>query len=295
MDSAIEFENVQKTYGNHLVLNELSFSVEKGNKHGLIGINGSGKSSTLKILLGLTEADSGLSKVLGAHSQQITPKLYSQIGYLPEYLPLIQECKVFEYLELVKKFKGFDDKEFKKFNEFFDLQVLYKKKIENLSRGQKQLLGLAQAIINGPSLLILDEPGVNLDPQNLIKLREYLKSLSEAQTLIVSGHRLDELEKICDDFTFIHQGKKVVLDNQQEVRLVQIACQGFSLETLKNDSNYRIVSQDVGTLSLEVLNDHSQEDVFKELTSYCEGVSEFSWKKLSLEDQFRQTLYRVDS
>lgn len=218
----IEVENLVKDYGNHHAVKGISFTVGEGQIVGLLGPNGAGKSTTMNIMTGYISSTSGVVKIGDYDILEQPLKAKKLIGYLPEIPPLYEEMTVEEYLEFVCSLKGIRKKKEKKENiaeveEAVKISDVKSRLIKNLSKGYKQRVGLAQALIGNPPLLILDEPTVGLDPNQIIEIRALIKKLGEKHTIILSSHILSEVNAICDYVLIIDKGKLVAEDTPENL------------------------------------------------------------------------------
>lgn len=207
---SIELENVVKSYGKQKALKGINFSLKQGEITGFIGPNGAGKTTTMKIITGLLKADSGNIKVLGKDIYKNPLEVKRNIGYLPENNPLYTDMYVREYLSYVSKIYCPSKDTAKNVDNIIERTGLKKeqhKKIEELSKGYKQRVGLAQALIHDPEILILDEPTTGLDPNQLEEIRNLIKELGKDKTVILSTHIMQEVEAICDRIIIINKGE----------------------------------------------------------------------------------------
>lgn len=215
----IEVNNLVKRYGNHLAVDHLSFQVEPGKIYGFLGPNGAGKSTTMNIMTGYIAPTEGTVTINGYDIVKDPEEAKKCIGYLPEIPPLYQEMTVKEYLKFVaelKKIKG--KKRENRISEVMEMTMITEvseRLIRNLSKGYKQRVGLAQAILGYPEVIILDEPTVGLDPKQIIEIRELIKKLSEKHTIILSSHILSEVQAVCDEIMIISKGKLVACDTPE--------------------------------------------------------------------------------
>ncbi len=212
----IEVKNLVKRYGDHLAVDNLSFTVEKGQILGFLGPNGAGKSTTMNIITGYISATEG-TVVVGDHDIFDEPEEAKKcIGYLPELPPLYPDMTVKEYLSFVADIKLVKKSEKEKMliriMNMTKVTDVSERLIKHLSKGYKQRVGLAQAIIGFPDVLILDEPTVGLDPMQIIEIRDLIKELSKEHTIILSSHILSEVSAICDKVMIINKGKLIVSD-----------------------------------------------------------------------------------
>jgi ABC-2 type transport system ATP-binding protein len=211
---SIEVKNLFKFYGEQAAVNDISFSINKGEIVGFLGPNGAGKSTTMKILTGYMPATSGEVKICGEEVDIDSKETKKKIGYLPENNPLYLDMYVREYLEFVGKIYKVPNLK-QRIDEMIQqvgLEVEQNKKIGMLSKGYRQRVGLAQAIIHDPEVLILDEPTTGLDPNQLVEIRELIKNIGKSKTVMLSTHIMQEVEAICDRVIIIKSGK-IVADN----------------------------------------------------------------------------------
>lgn len=214
---SIEVNNVTKIYGKQKALDEVSFKINKGEIVGFLGPNGAGKSTMMKIITGYIPATSGKVKVNDMDIDEHSLEVKKQIGYLPEHNPLYYEMFVKEFLEFIAKLYGIKNasQRVKEMINICGLEIEQHKKIKALSKGYKQRVGLAQALIHNPSVLILDEPTSGLDPNQLEEIRTLIKQLGKDKTVMLSTHIMQEVEAVCDRVIIIHRGK-IVADNTIE-------------------------------------------------------------------------------
>lgn len=212
----IEVKNLVKRYGNHLALDNVSFTIEKGEVVGFLGPNGAGKSTTMNIITGYLSSTEGDVLVDGLSVLDEPEKAKAKIGYLPEIPPLYTDMTVNEYLSFVcdlKKVPASKKAEtITRITKQVRISDVRKRLIRNLSKGYKQRVGIAQALIGDPEVLILDEPTVGLDPKQITEVRDLIKGLSENHTLIISSHILAEVQNVCDRVIIINKGRVVATD-----------------------------------------------------------------------------------
>jgi ABC-2 type transport system ATP-binding protein len=211
---SIEVKHLSKYYGEQAAVNDISFSVGKGEIVGFLGPNGAGKSTTMKIITGFIPASEGIVNVCGMNIDEQSLETRRRIGYLPENNPLYLDMYVKEYLEFVAKIYRLDNvrSRVQDMVNLVGLDVEQKKKIGMLSKGYRQRVGLAQAIIHDPDVLILDEPTSGLDPNQLVDIRKLIKTIGKEKTVMLSTHIMQEVEAICDRVIIIKKGK-IVADN----------------------------------------------------------------------------------
>ena len=296
---SIEVNNLTKYYGNHLALDSISFSVDRGEIVGFLGPNGAGKSTTMKILTCFMPPTDGEVKVCGLDVNERTKPVQQRIGYLPENNPLYKEMYVREYLLFVSRVHRSNDKK-NRIEEIIDISGLRThahKKINTLSKGYRQRVGLAQALLHDPEVLILDEPTTGLDPNQIVEIRNIIRSQGSNKTVLLSTHIMQEVEAICDRVIIIHQGR-IIANNTTEELQRQIAedeplvvqfdqeihpNELSRLDNLKkveliDDLRYKIVSP----------NRDISKDVFDFAVSKDIKIVEMYKETSSLEDIFRE-------
>lgn len=217
----IEVEGVTKKYGSNYAVKDLSFTIEKGKVYGFLGPNGAGKSTTMNIITGYLAATSGTVTIDGHDILKDAEEAKKCIGYLPEIPPLYPDMTVFEYLKFVAELKKIPSKDRKAAVEDVMGKTMIvdmrNRMIKNLSKGYKQRVGLAQAILGNPEVIILDEPTVGLDPKQIIEIRELINELKNNHTIILSSHILAEVSAVCDHIMIISKGKLVAADTAENL------------------------------------------------------------------------------
>jgi len=212
----ITVNHLTKMYGDRCAVSDLSFEVDKGEILGFLGPNGAGKSTTMRILTGYLAPTSGTAEIAGYDILEDPYEARQQIGYLPETPPLYNDMTVRAYLEFVGRLKGIAPADMKsqimRVVEKAGLEDVYNRLIGNLSRGYKQRVGLAQALLGDPPVLILDEPTVGLDPNQIVEIRELIKGLADNHTVILSSHILPEVSMVCSRVAIINRGRLVAID-----------------------------------------------------------------------------------
>lgn len=215
----IEVKNLTKKYGSHLAVNDLSFQVDKNMIYGFLGPNGAGKSTTMNIMTGYIAATDGTVLIDGYDMLKEPEEAKKHIGYLPEQPPVYPDMTVTEYLRFAAELKWVQKTErteqIEKIMAQMQLEDVGKRLIRNLSKGYKQRVGLAQAIIGYPETIILDEPMVGLDPKQIIEIRALIKELAKNHTIILSSHILSEISTICDHIMIMSKGKLVACDTPE--------------------------------------------------------------------------------
>lgn len=212
----IEVNHLTKKYGDRFALNDLTFTVEDGKIYGLLGPNGAGKTTCMNIMTGYIAATEGQVKINGFDIVKDAEEAKKHIGYLPEIPPLYPDMKVREYLEFAAELKRVKKEERRQqiddVMEKTFISDMQNKLIKNLSKGYKQRVGLAQAMLGNPSVIILDEPTVGLDPKQILEIRELILNLKKEHTVILSSHILSEVSAVCDEIMIISKGKVVACD-----------------------------------------------------------------------------------
>ena len=217
----IEVKHLTKRYGNHLAVDDLSFTIENGKVYGFLGPNGAGKSTTMNIITGCLAATSGEVRIDGFDIFEQATEAKKRIGYLPEIPPVYLDRTIREYLRFVAEAKGVKGAEVRKQID----KVIAETKIgdyenrliKNLSKGYRQRVGIAQALLGEPDVIILDEPTVGLDPSQIIEIRNLISELGKDRTVILSSHILSEIQAICDDIIIISKGKMVAYDTAENL------------------------------------------------------------------------------
>ncbi len=297
---SIEVTNLTKFYGEQAAVRDISFSVAKGEIVGFLGPNGAGKSTTMKIITGFIPSTSGEIKVCGLPVDVDSLNTRQLIGYLPEHNPLYLDMYVKEYLEFVAKIYKMSNVKDRVSDmvKAVGLEVEQNKKIGALSKGYRQRVGLAQAIIHDPQVLILDEPTSGLDPNQLAEIRELIKNIGKQKTVMLSTHIMQEVEAICDRVVIINKGQivaddkasilqvdtlhqtvyvefdgtvtKNVLSKIKQVQKIEAFGKGWLLESNEIGDLRKIIAQFAQQNELLVLTlrteEKTLEEVFKELT-----------------------------
>lgn len=307
----IQVKNLTKKYGNHIAVDDISFQVKKGHIYGLLGPNGAGKSTTMNIMTGYIAPTSGTVSINGHVMGQDTLEAKKCIGYLPEIPPLYPDMFVKEYLEFVSKLKKTPKEE--RANEIDDvmkrtgLSEVSGRLIKNLSKGYKQRVGIAQALLGNPQIVILDEPTVGLDPEQIIEIRTLIKSLKKDHTVILSSHILSEISAVCDDVLMIAKGKVVAMDTTENILKMNKSSQNLAitvkgeaakasdvLKKLKCVESYELVSEKDGQASFSIVAKDSEDDIREEISFALSDarilIIEMNASKASLEDVYLDIL-----
>ena len=239
----IEVKNLVKKYGDHTAVDHLSFTVEKGQIYGFLGPNGAGKSTTMNIMTGYLGATDGEVLINGHDILKEPQAAKKSIGYLPELPPLYMDMTVMEYLKFsaeLKKIKKEDrEQEIEKALKLVKLAYVQDRLIKNLSKGYKQRVGLAQAILGFPEIIILDEPTVGLDPKQIIEIRELIRELAKEHTVILSSHILAEIREVCDYIMIISKGKLVASDTPEHLEELMNGSDTIHIETRAEEETVR--------------------------------------------------------
>ena len=213
----IEVKNLTRVYGNHTAVDNISFTVEDGKIYGFLGPNGAGKSTTMNMITGCLSITAGQILINGHDIFNEPEKAKKCIGYLPEIPPLYTDMTPYEFLMFIAGAKGVKASErknaVKNALESTGLTHMKDRLIKNLSKGYRQRVGIAMAIVSNPEIIILDEPTVGLDPIQIIEIRELIKNLGKEHTVILSSHILSEIKAVCDDVIIINKGKIIACDS----------------------------------------------------------------------------------
>ena len=217
----IEVENLSKSYGQVTAVKNVSFDVQKGEIVGLLGLNGAGKTTTMNIITGYISSTEGRVRVCGYDILDDPKEVKKRVGYLPEHPPIYNDMTVNEYLNFICDLKKVDKK--KRKNQIDDIMELVKitdvrkRLINNLSKGYKQRVGLSQALVGNPEVLILDEPTVGLDPKQILDIRNVIRMLGKDHTIMLSSHILHEVNQVCNRVAIINNGEIVAVDTLENL------------------------------------------------------------------------------
>lgn len=304
----IEVKHLTKRYGDHTAVSDLSFTVEKGHIYGFLGPNGAGKSTTMNIMTGCLAATSGEVKIGGYDIFEEAEQAKRLIGYLPEIPPLYPDRTSREYLTFVARAKGVPEKKIKnqleQVMEMTQIKDVSDRLIKNLSKGYKQRVGIAQALLGNPEIIILDEPTVGLDPRQIIEIRDLIKKLGETHTVILSSHILSEVQAVCQTILIISKGRLVACDTPENLEklfagttAIELTAEVDALEMyrilspIKQIEKINVVSGDDNRCCVNLeINSDSGDDVCREIffAFSCEekAILQMSAVKTSLEDIF---------
>ena len=245
----IDVEHVTKQYGQVRVLDDISFSINKGEIVAFLGPNGAGKTTTMRILTGFMPPTSGTVRIAGFDCLEEPWEIKKHIGYLPETPPLYLELTVQEYLTFVGRIKRLEPKELQERMDTIISQTglaeVQRRVIGHLSRGYRQRVGLAQALLHNPPVLILDEPTTGLDPNQIIEIRELIKNLAGSHTIILSTHILAEATALCQRVIIIHQGRIVAVDTPDHLGAMLRESETLSLMVKQSDPTLREALQSI--------------------------------------------------
>lgn len=218
-ETMIDVQNLTKDYGAYVALRDVSFEVQKGEVLGFLGPNGAGKTTTMRILSGYMPPSGGSARIAGFDVFEDSMQVRKRIGYLPETVPLYTDMSVWDYLDFAARLRGVSDRDnaIERAMELTNLTDRADTLIGKLSKGYRQRVGLAQAIVHEPPVLILDEPTIGLDPKQIIEVRHLIKSLAGEHTVLLSTHILPEVSQVCTRVLIINQGKIVAEDTPEHL------------------------------------------------------------------------------
>lgn len=249
----IEINHLVKKYGEHVAVDDLCLNIESGKIYGFLGPNGAGKSTTMNIITGYLGATSGEVKINGFDIFAQPEEAKKCIGYLPELPPVYMDMTVQEYMDFAAELKKIEKSKRKSMvSDAMELTKITEMKdrlIKNLSKGYRQRVGLAQAVLGFPEVIILDEPTVGLDPKQIIEIRELIKSLGQKHTVILSSHILPEVSAVCDHVFIVSKGKLVASDSTEN--LTNLMSGGQELELAIKGSKEEITKQFTGVKEIE--------------------------------------------
>ena len=303
----IEVENLTKKYGSHVAVDNLSFRVERGMIYGFLGPNGAGKSTTMNMMTGYIAATSGTVKINGYDILKNPEQAKKSIGYLPELPPVYPDMTVYEYLRFVAELKKVKKNErqgqIEDVMKQTQIEDVKGRLIKNLSKGYKQRVGLAQAIIGYPEVIILDEPTVGLDPKQIIEIRELIRELAKKHTIILSSHILSEVSAVCDHIMIISKGKLVASDTPEGLMTLLKGGRQMKLSVLGEQSKVEELLRSMesvkdfcmqppraeGMVSVNIRTEDTEDirvELFHRLAAADMPIMELSLSEKSLEDVF---------
>jgi ABC-2 type transport system ATP-binding protein len=296
---SVTIQNLYKSYGKQLVLDNINFSIPSGEIVGFLGNNGAGKSTTMKIITGYVEADKGEIEVCGINIKKDPLEANRKIGYLPEHNPIYPEMFIKEYLEFVANIYKLGKNTKSKVNEMIEKTGLtheYKKKIGTLSKGYRQRVGLAQALIGDPEVLILDEPTTGLDPNQIVEVRNLIKEIGKEKTVMLSTHIMQEVSAICERVIIINKGKIVADDKESSIVSIDMDS-GYSilvefdrpqdLETLHMIEEVISVSCVTGNTYVFNCANDIRESIFRYAVTHGHIILTLKQQERSMEEVFR--------
>ena len=303
----IEVSNLVKKYGDHTAVDHLSFQIEKGKIYGFLGPNGAGKSTTMNMITGYIASTEGKVMIDGHDILEEPEAAKKCIGYLPEMPPLYFDMTVLEYMKFAADLKKIPrnqkDKQIKEVMDMVKITDMKDRLIKNLSKGYRQRVGLAQAILGYPEVIILDEPTVGLDPKQIIEIRDLIKSLKQKHTVILSSHILSEVRAVCDYVLIISHGKLVASDTPDNLERLAAGSNSLLMKVKGEKDTIRKDLETIeGVTGVEMSYD-SDEELWKTKLSVQENVDirekvfyamakancpiyEMQVKRVSLEDVF---------
>lgn len=303
----IEVSNLVKKYGDHTAVDHLSFQIEKGKIYGFLGPNGAGKSTTMNMITGYIASTEGKVMIDGHDILEEPEAAKKCIGYLPEMPPLYFDMTVLEYMKFAADLKKIPrnqkDKQIKEVMDMVKITDMKDRLIKNLSKGYRQRVGLAQAILGYPEVIILDEPTVGLDPKQIIEIRDLIKSLKQKHTVILSSHILSEVRAVCDYVLIISHGKLVASDTPDNLERLAAGSNSLLMKVKGEKDTIRKDLETIeGVTGVEMSYD-SDEELWKTKISIQENVDirekvfyamakancpiyEMQVKRVSLEDVF---------
>ena len=303
----IEVSNLVKKYGDHTAVDHLSFQIEKGKIYGFLGPNGAGKSTTMNMITGYIASTEGKVMIDGQDILEEPEAAKKCIGYLPEMPPLYFDMTVLEYMKFAADLKKIPrnqkDKQIKEVMDMVKITDMKDRLIKNLSKGYRQRVGLAQAILGYPEVIILDEPTVGLDPKQIIEIRDLIKSLKQKHTVILSSHILSEVRAVCDYVLIISHGKLVASDTPDNLERLAAGSNSLLMKVKGEKDTIRKDLETIeGVTGVEMSYD-SDEELWKTKVSIQENVDirekvfyamakancpiyEMQVKRVSLEDVF---------
>lgn len=306
MGLAIETTGLTKRYDSLTAVNKLNLKVEKNTIHGFLGPNGAGKTTTIKVLVGLLRPDEGTVKVLGHEMHGDMPDVRLRVGYMPELPKFPKHLKGWELLDIYGRMYGMTRQErmeqIPKMLDMVGLKGREKDFVGKYSKGMQQRLGIAQALLNEPELVILDEPSLGLDPVGMVEVRELIKEIAkEGRTVFLSSHLLFEVEQICSHVTIIHKGESLISDTLHNVSsklsgpaTVQVELAKTSdavVEAVRQLPFVSNIAQDGNILTIELkTRDDVRAQISQEITKAGGVIVSMSLKGQTLEEVFMQLI-----
>ena len=293
---SVEVKNLVKIYGQQRAVDNISFKAKKGEVLGFLGPNGAGKSTTMKIITGYIPQSEGTTTVCGFNTSEAPLEVQKRIGYLPERNPLYKDMYVKEYLDFVSNLHQIPNKRARvgEMIEMTGLEREQNKIIDSLSKGYKQRIGLAQAMLHNPDVLILDEPTSGLDPNQLVEIRALIKKLGEEKTVIFSTHIMQEVQAICDRVVIINKGKLVANDSIEKLQDRVTGGNLVTVEFLGKVAKSQLAKIE-GVKSVKALDDNRWELLSNKKVDVRSKVFHFAVQnKLTLLEMRRET-YSIEN
>jgi ABC-2 type transport system ATP-binding protein len=300
----IEIKNLTKKIGENQILNDISFTVKSGEILGFLGPNGAGKTSTMKIITSFWVPTSGTVTIDGLDNVKDSLKTRAKIGYLPETVPLYEDMKVKEYLKFVAEMRGASQARIEEVAIACGVAGVMNKSIDELSKGYRQRVGLAQAIMGNPDVLILDEPTTGLDPNQIVEIRELIKKIGKEKTVIFSTHILSEVSAVCDRVIIINNGRIVGEGSPQELvgktkaqEIITVKVEGNQeaiaavLNKVKGVAGFSLARTEGTALVYKIETEagvDARANINKALIMSGFNVLEISKTEANLEDAFRE-------
>jgi len=312
----IEIRNLVKYYGDILAVNDITFTVNKGEILGFLGPNGAGKSTTMNILTGFLSATSGTVTVNGYDILDNPQKAKTCIGYLPENPPLYLDMTVIEYLRFVSELKGVPPaqriKQLAEIMKLVRITDVSGRLIKNLSKGYRQRVGIAQAMVGNPEVLVLDEPTIGLDPKQIIEIRNLIKELGKTHTVILSSHILPEVQAVCERVVIINKGSIAAIDTPEglshkmaKTSKLQLSAEGPSRDIIQKirlvpgvRNAEQVIEKESGITVFEIEVDPDSDvrkPIFFEMARSSWPIVEFKSLDPTLEEIFLQVTSSMQS
>lgn len=301
----VEVKNLCKDYGPMRAIDQVNFTLKKGDVVGFLGPNGAGKSTTMKIITGFMAPTSGYAQIAGFDVFEQPLEVKKRIGYLPETPPVYPDMFVTDYLQFVAELKKVPSSEIKKNVDLAiaktNLSAVSNRLIGTLSKGFKQRVGIAQALVSRPEVLILDEPTVGLDPKQVLEIRDLIRELKGEHTIILSTHILPEVQAVCDKVIIINKGRIVAEDSIANLGRLEKGSRVLQVKLRSPKDLRSVLSSQSGVLQItgSLVNweiqfdgkDQVHDEILVKLVQTNSGLLEFSPKKLDLEDVFLKLTY----
>lgn len=310
----IELKNVTKKFGNKTAVDEISFKIEKGDIVGFLGPNAAGKTTTMRIITGFFPPTSGQVKIAGYDISKDSIAVKEKIGYMPENVPLYKELTVYSYLKFIAEIKGVPkdkiESRIEKAMKEVGISQVKNTIIGKLSKGFRQRVGLAQAIINDPEILILDEPTVGLDPVQIKEIRSLIKNMKGERTIILSTHILPEVSMTCDKVIIINEGKIIAQEDVKNLTNVsqkgsqiyieveapksQFMTEIKKLKGVENIEEKEKISEGIYSYNLIISEQKDIKDIVNKIVKNDWGLLELRKQQVTLEDVFLKLVTKED-